>query len=278
VDPEPREAVPAGEVPPIDEQAHVVDQAGSSPVAGHVAPAEPEAFPENPIESARAADAIPSETALGDGQLPVDLDGDAETAAMRAIEGGWTPRAAVAPKQPAPQPDLAPGEIEAAMLSARSAVASAAAAVRAATAPDADNHDVDRDMSDAFPATIDFESAATGDPQSFLDVAPSPSGPDELDFEPARPVGGFGRPRAFAEPRAGGADNLRQIRGITPDLEHALHRLGIYHYDQVAEWDHKAVVWLDHHLSLRGRIGREKWIDQARSLAGRRSAQRQVKP
>ena len=97
-------------------------------------------------------------------------------------------------------------------------------------------------------------------------------GIDGMDFEPERPRSGFGKPPALAAPRDGGKDNLRQIAGVTPDLEASLNHLGIYHYDQVASWDHKAVVWLDHHLTLRGRIGREKWIDQARALMARRPA------
>lgn len=259
VEPErPTEPVRAENIPDIDEAAHVVEgRAPPEPAPGDAA------VPDVPIPPPTAdnGDTPPIEIAASAGALEAADAEDAEAAAMRAIEGGWTPRASVAPKQPAPPPDLAPGEIEAAMQSARSAVASAAAAAKAAvsgraTAPD----------SDGTVNGLDFEldaDPAEAEPVLAMDHAPQPDG---LDFEPERPVGGFGKPETLMAPRAGGGDNLKQIRGVTPDLEHALNRLGIFHYDQIAGWDQKAVVWLDHHLSLRGRIGREKWIDQAKAL------------
>jgi NADH-quinone oxidoreductase subunit E len=68
-------------------------------------------------------------------------------------------------------------------------------------------------------------------------------------------------------PRDGRKDELRQIKGISPQTEAALNHLGIFHFDQIADWDKKAVVWIDNHLALKGRPGREKWIEQARDLA-----------
>lgn len=259
VEPEPPSSVVvAEEIPPIDEAAHVVEGIGvARAVAGTTDPAvgDDETFPEAPLPLADDTDPDPAVAAR---PAPGYAE-DAEAAAMRAIEGGWTPRASVAPKQPAPEPDLPPGEMEAAMRSARSAVASAAAAADAAigTIPEPDA---------ATP--LDFETTAASPQRSFLDTEVGASETSGLNFEPpAKPTAGFGRPAALAEPRDGAKDNLRQIRSVTPDLEHALNRLGIFHFDQVAAWDQKAVVWLDQHLSLRGRIGREKWVEQARTLA-----------
>ena len=48
--------------------------------------------------------------------------------------------------------------------------------------------------------------------------------------------------------------------------ESMLNNLGIYHFDQIAAWDQKEVLWLENHAFARGRIGRERWQEQARSL------------
>src|SRR5690606_1209346 len=195
---------------------------------------------------------------------------DDEGAAMRAIEGGWTPRATVAPEQPAPEPELDPAEIEAAISAARSAVANAAAAAQTALAEATAANDVMPE--EPAPAPVPellFEVSEARSPEGFLETvktqaAPMPEG---MDFEPERPIGAFGRPQGLPTPRDGGRDNLRQIRGVSPEIEHAMNQLGIFHFDQVADLDHKGMVWLDQHLSLRGRMTREKWIEQARSLA-----------
>jgi len=47
-----------------------------------------------------------------------------------------------------------------------------------------------------------------------------------------------------------------------------LHALGIYHYDQIAGWSDAEVSWVDEHLKFKGRIARENWIGQAKTLAG----------
>lgn len=251
--------VPEEVAPPVEDVPLVVannadaeeltaDEPVDEPVAGDGPAAEPPTTPEPPPPPSG-----------------IPRDEDAEAAAMRAIEGGWTPRVTVGAQQPAPQPDLAPGEIEAAMSSARSAVASAAAAAevavslaaQAAAAAEAEP-----------PADMDFEQAGPQAEDGALLGAhhTHTPAPDGLDFEPERPLGGFGHPETLPEPRGGLSDDLRRIKGVTPDLAHALNRIGIFHFDQIAEWDQKAIVWLDHHLSLRGRIGREKWVEQARTL------------
>lgn len=85
---------------------------------------------------------------------------------------------------------------------------------------------------------------------------------------------GFGKPRALARPRDGEPDDLKSIQGVSPLDEATLNNLGIYHFDQVAGWDQKEVLWLENHAFARGRIGRENWQEQARARAGERSAVR----
>ncbi|HSM20201.1 MAG TPA: NADH-quinone oxidoreductase subunit E, partial [Hyphomicrobiales bacterium] len=64
-----------------------------------------------------------------------------------------------------------------------------------------------------------------------------------------------------------GPDDLKKISGIGPKLEETLHDLGVFHYDQIAEWTPENVAWFDEHLDFKGRIERENWIEQARKLA-----------
>ena len=75
------------------------------------------------------------------------------------------------------------------------------------------------------------------------------------------------RPAAMSRPRAEGPDNLKRIKGIGPKIEAALNELGVYHLDQIAQWSRSNVDWVDKQLVLRGRIIRERWIEQAAELA-----------
>ena len=75
------------------------------------------------------------------------------------------------------------------------------------------------------------------------------------------------RPAAMSKPRADGADNLKQIKGIGPKLETALNDLGVFHLDQIAGWSKANIDWVDKQLVLRGRITRERWVEQASTFS-----------
>ncbi|TCT11278.1 NADH dehydrogenase subunit E [Tepidamorphus gemmatus] len=75
------------------------------------------------------------------------------------------------------------------------------------------------------------------------------------------------KPEGLKAARDGKPDDLKRISGIGPKIEGILHSLGIFHYDQIAAWNEDNVAWIDGYLKFRGRIGREKWIEQARTLA-----------
>ncbi len=76
-----------------------------------------------------------------------------------------------------------------------------------------------------------------------------------------------GKPIPLSEPRGGKKDDLKRIKGIGPKIENTLNELGIFHFDQIAGWNGKTVGWVNGFLSFKGRIQREKWISQAKSLA-----------
>ena len=71
----------------------------------------------------------------------------------------------------------------------------------------------------------------------------------------------FHKPRAIERPAA--PDDLKAISGIGPKLEKVLNDLGVWTYAQVAAWGSEEVAWVDDYLSFSGRIGRDKWIEQA---------------
>ncbi|WP_421749238.1 aquaporin [Cognatishimia sp.] len=78
------------------------------------------------------------------------------------------------------------------------------------------------------------------------------------------------KPASLSGPRGGAADDLKQINGVGPAMEKLLHRLGFYHFDQVAAWTPSEVMWVDENLEgFKGRVTRDNWVEQAKSLAGK---------
>lgn len=109
-------------------------------------------------------------------------------------------------------------------------------------------------------------------------AAPKPAAaatPTEKPAEkPASPAsdGAGKQPEALAAAREGGADNLKDIKGVGPKLEELLNELGIYHFDQIAAWGADEVAWMDENLKgFRGRVSRDDWVAQAKTLAGGQS-------
>lgn len=103
-------------------------------------------------------------------------------------------------------------------------------------------------------------------------VSPPPPAAAPAEPPPAPPVAGEDtipgrKPKTFAAPRGGVADDLKRIRGIGKQNEGRLHALGIWHFDQVAGWGASEVEWVGTYLAFPGRIDREEWVAQAKTLA-----------
>lgn len=75
------------------------------------------------------------------------------------------------------------------------------------------------------------------------------------------------RPPALPGPRTEGADDLKRIRGIGPQNAARLNAIGVYHLDQIAAWTPAEARWVGAFLAFPGRIEREDWIGQAKTLA-----------
>ena len=135
----------------------------------------------------------------------------------------------------------------------------------------------------AAPAAAVTTPAATAAPKA---AAAKPAAPKTAKAEKAKPAPKAAKPKATpakAEPapsadgkrpkalkaaRGGKADNLKEIKGIGPNLETLCNTLGFYHFDQIAGWSADEIAWVDQNLEgFKGRVSRDQWVRQAKVLA-----------
>ena len=118
--------------------------------------------------------------------------------------------------------------------------------------------------------TPETEPEATGKPDAppptnKKNEEPSANGKTTL-IDGGRKAGTGERPAMVTvDPAA--HDDLKRIRGVGPKNEDALNELGIYTFKQIAEWTPENVDWVEDFMSFPGRIEREDWIGQAKTLA-----------
>lgn len=62
-------------------------------------------------------------------------------------------------------------------------------------------------------------------------------------------------------------DELTRINGIGPVLKKKLNNLGIDTFQQIADFTQADIDRVNGQLSFKGRIEREKWVEQAKKLA-----------
>jgi len=117
---------------------------------------------------------------------------------------------------------------------------------------------------EAAAATSVTDTAAT-DKAKQADVSSTP----DYDGDGVKEGSNEGtKPATLTGPRDGGADDLKQIKGIGPKLETLCNSLGFYHFDQIANWSRDEVAWMDANLQgFKGRVSRDTWVAQASVLA-----------
>ena len=99
-------------------------------------------------------------------------------------------------------------------------------------------------------------------------VVEAPHIPPIVEPAPAGPTADPVRPQGLGAARAGGADDLKKIKGVGPKLEELLHSLGFWHFDQIGGWSAREIAWVDSHLEgFNGRATRDDWVGQAKILA-----------
>ncbi len=83
----------------------------------------------------------------------------------------------------------------------------------------------------------------------------------------AAPVGDYeGAPFELLTAPRGAPDDLAKLQGVGPQIVKKLNDAGLFHYWQVAAMTPEDMIKVDADLKLSGRIDRDGWINQARSL------------
>jgi large subunit ribosomal protein L19 len=77
--------------------------------------------------------------------------------------------------------------------------------------------------------------------------------------------------KGFKRPK-GAPDDLTKITGIGTDLETQLKKLNVMRFDQIAAFSDEDITNLEDLLKIDGRLERENWIGQARTLAAEAAA------
>ena len=70
------------------------------------------------------------------------------------------------------------------------------------------------------------------------------------------------------EPSPGPRDTLTQLKGLGPKAASILADLGVTRFEQIAAWNEADVAAIDARMgAFKGRITRDRWVDQAKLLA-----------
>lgn len=117
----------------------------------------------------------------------------------------------------------------------------------AAETSEADDAESDSEAPDSEPEAPEEDSE---------EVHPSEAMLAELEGE---------QPEQLEKPENGG-DDLTAITGIGPRIGEVLNELGIFTYAQIAGWTPENETWIENHLSFKGRVSRENWVEQAKAL------------
>jgi branched-chain amino acid transport system ATP-binding protein len=118
------------------------------------------------------------------------------------------------------------------------------------------------------------------DDQEIIRVSPGASRAGQVEARMARdaakaaetakaapPAGFVALSNALPAPRDGKPDRLTLIKGIGPVNERKLNEHGIFHFDQIAAWKRADIATAEAYLAFDGRIEREDWVGQAKTLA-----------
>ncbi|MGF1622308.1 MAG: hypothetical protein ACFCUR_17040 [Rhodomicrobiaceae bacterium] len=76
-------------------------------------------------------------------------------------------------------------------------------------------------------------------------------------------------PSSATAASAGKRDDLTQIKGIGPALRNQLYSMNITTFRQIAAFNQDDIARVGEELNFPGRIEREKWVEQAQTLAAR---------
>jgi predicted flap endonuclease-1-like 5' DNA nuclease len=138
--------------------------------------------------------------------------------------------------------------------------------------PAADEENANEAAAPAEPAAVAAPVAAApvaAAPMTTAATAPEPAKTAPVAAAPvaAAAPGAAAKPAGLTAARGGKPDDLKIIKGIGPKLELMCHKLGFYHFDQVAGWTAAEVAWVDENLEgFKGRVTRDRWVLQAKAI------------
>lgn len=129
----------------------------------------------------------------------------------------------------------------------------------------------------AFPGRIEREewvkqARALAREQKPASVKGAAGGKAAASTGPAGDAAPGTRPRLLKAARRGRPDDLTRIGGIGKAIEKKLNGIGIFHYDQVAQWSAEEAAWISSAIGFPGRVEREGWTDAAARLAAKSPA------
>jgi small subunit ribosomal protein S2 len=110
-------------------------------------------------------------------------------------------------------------------------------------------------------AAIDGISRAQGDLGVDLGASDQPA----VEDVPAEVPEAGEKFELLAAPR-GAPDDLTKLNGVGPPLEKKLNEAGVFHYWQIGAMGPDDVKKIDSELKLNGRIARDGWVAQARTM------------
>jgi branched-chain amino acid transport system ATP-binding protein len=119
----------------------------------------------------------------------------------------------------------------------------------------------------AGPIQDTIEQSGDDDEAEMVKVSPGASRAGIVDAMEKAAARGATLPGGLAAPRGGSGDDLTLIKGIGPVNARKLNEHGIYHFDQIAAWDQAGIAAAEAYLAFDGRIAREDWVGQAKTLA-----------
>jgi large subunit ribosomal protein L19 len=77
--------------------------------------------------------------------------------------------------------------------------------------------------------------------------------------------------KGFKKPK-GDPDDLKLIAGVTPELEKKLNKIGVFRFEQIANFSDEEIAGVDEALQLDGAIENEDWVAKAVALMAETTA------
>ncbi len=77
--------------------------------------------------------------------------------------------------------------------------------------------------------------------------------------------------KGFKKPK-GEPDDLKLIAGVTPEIEKKLNKLGVFKFEQIANFSDEEITAVDEALKLDGAIENEDWVAKAVALTAESTA------